>query len=73
LASTFSIAKTVLEIDLSPPAKNLVLSSVFVATDQFLARNDPSRAATPIPTGGNPALVRNLFGQATGSLVNTSA
>jgi type II secretory pathway pseudopilin PulG len=73
LASAFSIAKPVLEIDLSPPAKNLVLSSVFVATDQFLARHDTSRTAAPSPTAGNPALVRNLFGQVTGSLVDTSA
>ena len=71
--STFSIAKPVLEIDLSPPAKNLVLSSIFVATDQFLARHEASAAAPPSPASGSPAPVRNLFGQATGSLVNTSA
>jgi len=73
LASTFSIAKPVMEIDLSPPAKNLVLSSIFVATDQFLARHEASAAAPPSPASGSPAPVRNLFGQATGSLVNTSA
>lgn len=73
LASTFSLAKPLLEIDLSPPARDLVLSSVFVATDQFLARHDSRRAAAPSPTAGNPAVVRNLFGQETGSLVDTSA
>ena len=73
LASTFSIAKPLLSIDLSPPAKNLVLSSVFMATDQFLAKNDTAMAPAPNPSSGSQATVRNLFGQTTGALVNTSA
>lgn len=79
LASAFSIAKPVLEIDLSVPSRNIVLSSLFVATDQFLARSEavskPTPALAPLPstTTGSMVTVRNLFGQATGGLVNTSA
>lgn len=75
LASTFSVAKPLLEIDLSTPAKNVVLSSVFVATDQFLARGGSAAVSAPAPSApqGNTATVRNLFGQTTGTLVNTSA
>lgn len=73
LASTFSIARPVLEIDLSPPAKNLVLSSVFAATDQFLAKRDTAVPPAPSTPSGSQTAVRNLFGQTTGSLVNTSA
>ena len=75
LASTFSVAKPLLEIDLSTPAKNLVLSSVFVATDKFLARGGAAAVPTPAPRApeGATASVRNLFGQTTGTLVNTSA
>ncbi len=75
LASTFSVAKPLLEIDLSTPAKNVVLSSVFVATDQFLARGGSAAVATPAPRApeGATTTVRNLFGQTTGTLVNTSA
>ncbi|MDP2371150.1 hypothetical protein [Rhodoferax sp.] len=73
LASVFSIAKPLLEIDVSAPGKNIVLSSVFVATDQFLARSEAATAPAASRTDGNAATVRNLFGQATGGLVNTSA
>lgn len=75
LASIFSVAKPLLDIELSAPAKNIVLSSVFAATDQFLARggNATMRAPAPSAPSGNAATVRNLFGQTTGSVVNTSA
>jgi|CXWL01.1.fsa_nt_gi hypothetical protein len=75
LASTFSVAKPLLDIELSAPAKNLVLSSVFAATDQFLARGGSATVSAPAPSvqSGHTATVRNLFGQTTGSVVNTSA
>ena len=73
LATAFSMAKPALEIDLSQPGKNLVLSSVFLATDQFLARADTATTRTPSAPNARQATVLNLFGQATGGLVNTSA
>ncbi len=73
LATAFTIAKPVLEIDLSQSAKNLVLSSVFLATDQFLARADNATTRAPSTPNPSQATVVNLFGQATGGLVNTSA
>ena len=76
LASTFSVAKPLLEIDLSTPAKNLVLSTVFAATDQFLARGATTTTvsgSTLTTPQSSTATVRNLFGQTTGSLVNISA
>lgn len=73
LASTFSIAKPLLEADVSETGKNIIRSSLFVTTDQFLAKRDSAMASTPSASSGGQATVRNLFGQTTGGLVNTSA
>ena len=73
LASVFGVAKPLLEIDVSPPSKNIILSSVFVATDQFLAKREATAAPTPSRANASTTTVRNLFGQATGGLLNTSA